>query len=119
MATMQLNPENVEFLEHFGVKGMRWGVRRYKSKASRAGAVTRNVGRALVVGDSKKSLATSRGRKSFKSNVKKDVARGKKKVNALLDNKAFKTFIYNHENAKKIGAMNRQTVQDAVKLLGG
>lgn len=28
MATMQLNPENIAFLEHFGVKGMRWGVRK-------------------------------------------------------------------------------------------
>lgn len=33
MATMQLNPENVEFLEHHGVKGMRWGVRK-KQKQS-------------------------------------------------------------------------------------
>lgn len=32
MATMQLNPENIEFLEHFGVRGMRWGVRK-KGKA--------------------------------------------------------------------------------------
>lgn len=33
MQTMQLNPENIEFLEHFGVRGMRWGVRRKRGSS--------------------------------------------------------------------------------------
>ena len=65
MGTMELDPVNREFLEHYGVKGMRWGVRRYKSKGSKAGAISRMTDSKLFktfVFDKENSLLVKSGR---------------------------------------------------------
>ena len=100
-------------IQHYGVKGMKWGVSKYSSKASKAGAVVRKA----MVGDEARSLATARGRKNFVPNIKKDTATGKKAVSKLLKNKTFKALIYNHENAKKLVSMGKQQAKDVLALV--
>lgn len=85
-------------IRHYGVKGMHWGVRRYRSTGSKVGAITKK----LLVGNEKTSLATARGRRDFKKNVKADITSGKKLLNKILKDKTFKTLIYNHENFMKL-----------------
>lgn len=85
-------------IQHYGVKGMKWGVRkaRLKKGAKAQAKVAGKFTAKFFLGDIKPtSLVYAEGRKSFK----KDVNAGKKALGKVTNSKLFKSVIYDKDNS--------------------
>lgn len=90
---MHVIDEDGNVLEHYGVKGMRWGIRKYRSKGSKAGEIVKRA----VVGDPKTTITTAYGRKGLKKKLGQDVATLKRIGSKVTSNKIFKAVIYDKD----------------------
>lgn len=85
-------------IQHYGVKGMKWGVRkaRLKKGAKAQAKVAGKFTAKFFLGEIQPtSLVYAEGRKSFKEDVKK----GKAAVGKVTGSKAFKTTVYDGDNS--------------------
>jgi hypothetical protein len=94
---MQLNEENIAFLEHFGVKGMRWGVRRNKPLKERW-SYTDQSGKRVARYDK-----VSRKEKKAVQNeeASKAISKGKTYLDNFRKEKKFNDKMVAKERAKK------------------
>jgi len=91
---MPIINEEGEIIEHHGVLGMKWGVRRDRQSSGggrSAGGVAKGVAKAALIGDSSKSLVTKEGRANFKKtigSIRKSNAYKEAKLLAIIDDQA-------------------------------
>lgn len=113
MQQMILKKENIEFLEHYGVKGMKWGVRKQPARGGSrrsAGTVAKKVVRDTFLGIPESSLLYKEGRTNFKASVQ----RGKARVGKITDHKVFKIMVFD-KDANVLTKRGREGMRKAYK----
>lgn len=112
-----LNDDQVnEILSHYGVKGMRWGVRKKRSESRDRRPLTsarKKSVKSLSDKQLRSAIARMRLEREYKSlkQASKKLNAGKKLIGGILTGVATKTAI-NYINAKAPGAIKR--VSDAI-----
>ena len=119
---------NDNILTHYGVLGMRWGRRKGSSASSGGSGSKRKLsfdkdadGRKVDRLLGKRNRTKLKKRLLYNKDWKKDIANDPfnkamaSKVDKLLKNKVFKTYVYNHENFKIIAGMGRDQIRAMFK----
>lgn len=98
---------HIDFLEHHGVKGMKWGVRKEKESYGRRKYMSKDEkAKREKQAKTKVSRAKARAEKA-KKKAEKDAARKEKKRKAILENP---TLLYKHRRE-----FSQAEIQDALK----